>query len=562
MFAFTSTSSYSLEGHRRQSVQPYSVERKISKHVKLQALPVPSPAGILRSRTTLCAKAVQAPTSDLRSEPLVNPSPGLSNADLAPTLASGRIFSVWDLASLWIGIVVCIPTFMLAGSLIDIGMNWWQAIGTIGIANMLVLVPMILNGHPGTKYGVPFPVLARAAFGIRGAHLASLLRGLVGCGWFGIQTWVGGTAMQQIIDAVTGGAFSALAPAVIPVLGITVVEFLCFMMFWLMQMYILFNGMDAIRKVETYAAPFLIVTGVMLLVWAYYAAGGFHPMLNIPHQFGPGGAKEGQALYTFLCALTANFGYWATLSLNIPDFTRYCKSQKDQLLGQVLGLPTCMVLFAVIGVAVTSATVTIFGEPIADPTAILARIGGGAVKTLSLVVLLLATLSTNIAANIIAPTNALINFAPDKFDFSWGALATAGLAIAMMPWKLIASTGGFIFTWLLGYSALLGPIGGIMIADYFILRKTELDMQGLYQKDGPYWYSGGYNPAAMWSLLIGILPNIPGFLRAGGFVSHVPAIFEGIYSQAWLIGFLLAGFVYLRLMDGHESLRPQKKKSL
>ena len=471
-----------------------------------------------------------------------NPDPSLVNEDIRPVPEGERHWNVMSMASLWVGMVVCVPTYMLAAGLIQQGMSWSQAVLTVMLGNVIVLVPMVLNGHPGTKYGIPFPVLARASWGIQGAHVPSILRALVACGWFGIQTWIGGSAIYQLLNVITS---EGLAGDPLPFLGINVAQFMCFLAFWGIQVAIVYKGVESIRVLETLAAPFLILMGLALLAWAYIEAGGFGDMLSTPSQFDPGGPKEGQFWSIFFPSLTAMVGFWATLSLNIPDFTRYAKSQRDQILGQAIGLPTTMTLFAFIGVAVTSATVTIFGEPIWDPTVLLGKMGGGFAVVVSLFALSIATLSTNIAANVVSPANVFINVSPQRVSFRMGAMITAGIGVAIFPWKLIASTDGYIFTWLIGYSALLGPIGGILIADYFLLRKTELDIDGLYKAAGPYRYAGGFNPVAIIAFIIAVLPNIPGFLKAAGAIDTVAPIFESIYTYAWFVGFILAGLLYL-----------------
>jgi nucleobase:cation symporter-1, NCS1 family len=476
-----------------------------------------------------------------------NPDPGLINDDIRPTETSERTWTVGAMASLWVGMVVCVPTYMLAGSMISDGMNWWQAVGTVMLGNVIVLIPMIANGHPGTKYGIPFPVLARASWGIQGAHIPSVARALVACGWFGIQTWFGGFAIYQLLNVLTGGM---LEGGDLPILGINLGEFVCFLAFWGLQLVVVYNGVESIKLLEQYAAPFLIAMGLALLGWAYVKADGFGPMLSTESAFGEGGAKEGAFWSVFFPSLTAMVGFWATLSLNIPDFTRYAKSQRDQVMGQALGLPLTMTLFAFIGVAVTSATVVIFGEAIADPTVLLGKMGGGFAVVVSLFALSIATLSTNIAANVVSPANVFINLSPSKINFRIGGMITAGLGLAIFPWKLIESSGAYIFTWLIGYSALLGPIGGILIVDYFLVRKTEFDLDGLYRKDGPYWYSGGYNPVAIVAFAVAVLPNLPGFLAAAGAVDSVPAVFSNIYTYAWFVGFLLAGAIYYVGMQG------------
>ncbi|MFT4628835.1 MAG: NCS1 family nucleobase:cation symporter-1 [Myxococcota bacterium] len=484
-----------------------------------------------------------------------SPDPHLINDDIRPTTDAERHWSVLNMASLWIGMVVCVPTYTLAASLVQQGMNWWQAVLTIMIGNVIVLVPMVLNGHAGTKYGVPFPVLARASFGIRGAHIPSLLRALVACGWFGIQTWFGGFAIYQLLNALLG---DVLVGSDLPVLGINFGELACFLLFWAVQVYVIFRGVESIRLLETYAAPFLIAIGLLLLGWATVAAGGFGPMLDMPSAFDPGGPKEGQFLSVFFPSLTAMVGFWATLSLNIPDFTRYAKSQRDQVLGQAIGLPTTMTLFAFISVAVTAATTVIFAdpvtgvpaEPIWDPTILAGKIGGGFTVVLSLFALAVATMSTNIAANVVSPANAMINVSPSRVSFQLGGYITAGLGIAILPWKLIETTGGYIFTWLIGYSALLGPIGGILIADYFILRRTELDLDDLYRANGRYQYTNGFNLAAIIAFVLAVLPNLPGFLHQAGLIDSFPglATFDTIYTYAWFVGFFLALGLYLPLM--------------
>lgn len=481
---------------------------------------------------------------------LSNPDPSLINEDIRPSNAEERHWTVFNMASLWIGMVVCVPTYMMAASLIENGMSWSQAVLTVMLGNVIVLIPMLLNGHPGTKYGIPFPVLARASFGIWGAHIPSLLRALVACGWFGIQTWFGGFAIYQLLNIIFDGA---LAGADLPVLGISFGEFACFLLFWGIQIYIIKKGVETIRVLESVAAPFLVAMGLALLAWAYVKAGGFGTMMAQPSAFVEGGAKEGQFWKVFFPSLTAMVGFWATLSLNIPDFTRYAKSQRDQILGQSIGLPLFMTLFAFIGVAVTSATPVIFGEMIWDPTILLGRMGEAsegamAVFTvlLSLFVLSVATLSTNIAANVVSPANAIMNVKPEKLSFQMGGYITAAIGLVILPWKLIESAGAYIFTWLIGYSALLGPIGAILIVDYFLIRKTEFSLEELFQKQGRYWYNGGFNPVAVTAFVVAVLPNLPGFLHVAGAIDDgvIPVFWDELYTYAWFVGFAIAAVVY------------------
>jgi NCS1 family nucleobase:cation symporter-1 len=474
------------------------------------------------------------------------PDSKLYNADLAPVPPGRRTWGVASYAALWISMSACIPTYMLASSLIGGGMNWWQAIMTIFLGNLIVLIPMILNAHAGTRYGIPFPVFCRASFGTLGANVPALMRAFVACGWFGIQTWIGGNAIYKILAVF----FPSIAAADIPsALGITLAQFLCFLFFWGINMFVVYKGIDSIRILLNIKAPLLIALGLLLLWWAYRNAGGFGPILSQPSAFDPGQPKSGKFFAFFVPALTGMIGFWATLSLNIPDFSRYARSQRDQVLGQALGLPLTMALYAFIGVAVTSATTIIYGQTIWDPVDVLTRFKNPVVLVGAMLALCIATLATNIAANVVSPANDFSHLAPHRISFRMGGLITGLLGIVMMPWKLVADPSGYIFTWLVGYSALLGPIGGIMIADYFVWRRRELDVEDLYRADGQYRFSNGVNIVAMISLLVAILPNLPGFLVNVKLLdaANTPHFFVALYDYAWFVGFAIAFVVYLAL---------------
>ncbi len=468
------------------------------------------------------------------------PANGLSNADLAPVPPEQRTWNKWNIAALWVGMSVCIPTYMLASSLISGGMNWWQAVLTVFLGNLIVLIPMVLNAHAGTKYGIPFPVFARASFGVLGANIPAILRAIVACGWFGIQTWIGGWAIYKLALAFAPGLESA---PLLGFLGINAAQFACFLAFWALNVWIFWRGMESIRTVEDWGAPLLLVIGVALLGWAWAKAGGFGPMLSQPSKF----ATNADFWKFFVPGLTGMVGFWATLSLNIPDFTRLARSQKDQMIGQALGLNTTMPFYAFIGVAVTSATVVIFGETIWDPIELMARFDNVMLTLVAMFALTLATLTTNLAANVVSPAISFSNLAPHAISRRAGGIITGVIGILMMPWKLVADPSGYIFTWLIGYSALLGPIGGILIADYFFVRRTELVVADLYRHDGAYAYRGGFSLVAIVALVVGVLPNIPGFLGTIKAVEGVGPFWMNLYSYAWFTGFLLAGGIYLVL---------------
>jgi len=480
--------------------------------------------------------------------------PSLSNPDLIPTTAAQRTWRWWHFAALWVGMVMCIPAYTLAASLIESGMSWGQAVGTVFLGNLIVLVPMLLIGHAGAKYGIPYAVLARASFGTRGARLPALLRALVACGWYGIQTWFGGQMIYTLVGVLMGHPLSGDP---LPGLGINAAQLACFLAFWALQFWFVVHGIEAIRKLETWTAPLKIVICFVLLWWAWDKAGGFGPILDQPSQFVEGGQKAGQFAAVFWPSLTAMVGFWATLALNIPDFTRFAKTQRDQLVGQAIGLPLPMGLLAALAVFVTSATVVIYGKALWDPVDLAARMTGAAVL-IALIVLLIDTVSVNLAANLVGPAYDFSALAPGKVSYKLGGIITAGIAIAMMPWKILASTEGYIFTWLIGYSALLGPVAGILIVDYYLLRKTELVVEDLYREGGRYSYRGGWNMAAVIAFAVGVAPNIPGFLHAAfpAAFPEVGAAFKAVYTYAWFAGLALAAIVYGVLMAGKAQPQP------
>jgi nucleobase:cation symporter-1, NCS1 family len=470
----------------------------------------------------------------------------LINDDLAPVPPERRTWKLWNFVALWVSMAACIPTYMLASSLIGDGMNWSQAVFTIFLGNVIVLIPMILNAHAGTKYGIPFPVFCRAAFGPLGANVPALLRAFVACGWFGIQAWIGGNAIYQIL-AVFSPALSK--SPVLAALGISLPQLLCFLFFWGINMWVIHKGIHTIRLLLSIKAPLLIALGLVLLWWAYRAAGGFGPILSQPSAFADGQPKAGQFFTHFAPALTGMIGFWATLSLNIPDFSRYARTQRDQALGQAIGLPPTMALYSFIGVAVTSATTIIYGQTLWDPVDVLTRFTNPVVLVVAMVALCIATLATNIAANVVSPANDFAHLAPRSISFRTGGYITGFIGVVMMPWKLVADPNGYIFTWLVGYSALLGPIAGILIADYFVLRRTHLNLEALYDAHGEYRYTNGFSLAGLTALVLAVLPNLPGFFVQVKWLapSQVPAALVTSYSYAWFIGFAVAFAVYLAL---------------
>jgi nucleobase:cation symporter-1, NCS1 family len=465
----------------------------------------------------------------------------LYSEDLAPVASNQRTWTTWNYAALWISMSLCIPTYMLSSSLIEGGMNWWQAILTIFLGNTIVLIPMVLNGHAGAKYGIPFPVFARASFGTKGANIPALLRAIVACGWFGIQTWIGGFAIYQMMRLWIPTIETL--PQIFPDwFGLQTGPAICFFVFWLLNMYVVYLGVDSIRKLLVFKAIFLPVAALALLFWAISAAHGLGPILETKSKF----TNSVDFFHFFFPALTGMVGFWATLSLNIPDFTRYATSQKAQIKGQIYGLPTSMTLFAFVGVVVTSATAIVFGTTIWDPVVLAGKFDSKLLVSVAMIAVAISTLATNIAANIVSPANDFANLSPAKIDFRKGGYITGVIGILIFPWKLIADPTGYIFTWLVGYSSLLGPVGGIMIVDYYFIRKQTLIVDDLYNSKGIYSFSSGFNSKAILALLLGIIPNVPGFLLTIKLVDNTvfPEWISSLYSYAWFVGFGISGLIY------------------
>jgi NCS1 family nucleobase:cation symporter-1 len=466
----------------------------------------------------------------------------LFNRDLAPVKIADRNWTTYNYAALWISMAHCIPTYMLSSGLISAGMNWWQALITILLGNTIVLIPILLNSHPGTKYGIPFPVFARAAYGTYGSNLPALMRAIVACGWFGIQAWIGGEALNILLSRIPG--WNALLGGMIG--GHTWGEWVSFLLFWGLNIYIIYRGMDLLRKVENWAAPFVLVMTALLLGWAIWKAHGLGYLLTQQSKF----HSIWEFWPIFIPSLTGMIGFWATLSLNMPDFTRFGRSQREQAIGQIVALPTTMTVFAAMGVMITSAAVIIYphmkADELWDPMKLVGQFNQVAVVAISMFTVVVATLAVNIAANVVSPANDFANALPKLISFRTGGLITGILGIAMMPWKLLADPTGYIFTWLVGYSGGLGSIAGVLIVDYWLVRRKNLALGDLYRRRGDYSYLGGWNVRAVIATLLGCA------LAWSGPILHQLGMsnwfFDKLYDYAWFVGFGVAGLMHLILM--------------
>src|SRR4051812_14417958 len=476
---------------------------------------------------------------ELRSEALaeIERSP-LYNEDLAPVPVARRNWSTYNYAALWISMAHCIPTYLLASSLIASGMNWWEALITILLGNTIVLIPILLNSHPGTKYGIPFPVFARAAYGTFGSNIPALMRALVACGWFGIQAWIGGQALQTFFGSIVLGWQDILGG---PVNGHTPTEWISFLLFWGLNIFIIYRGMNLLRAVENWAAPFVLIMTAILLIWIVYEACGIGFLLHEPDKF----ATVGEFWKIFIPSLTAMIGFWATLSLNMPDFTRFGHSQREQIVGQTVALPTTMTLFAAMSIIITSAAVIVFPhmkqEDIWDPVKLVGQFSQPLVIAISMFTVVVATLAVNIAANVVSPANDFANAFPKWISFRTGGLITGIIGILIQPWRLLADPSGYIFGWLVGYSGGLGSIAGVLIADYWIVRRRNLALADLYRTRGAYT---GWNWRAVTATVLGC------FFAWIGLI--IPTL-RPLYDYAWFVGFGVAFFAHWLLI---KLLRP------
>ncbi|MGH3730582.1 MAG: NCS1 family nucleobase:cation symporter-1 [Micromonosporaceae bacterium] len=463
------------------------------------------------------------------------------NSELAPTPIERRNWTTYNYAALWIGMAFCIPSYLLASGLVSeqVGMNWLQAFLTITIANVVVLVPMLLNSHAGTKYGIPYPVFARAFFGIRGANLAALLRAFIGCGWFGIQTWIGGEATYAIVGSLAGDGWSKAAE----VAGQPWTLWLSFAVFWAVQIVIIWRGMETLKRFENWAAPLMIVGLLALLVYMLVKAGGLGPVLSQPSKLGWGL----EFWKVFAPSLMGMIAFWATLSLNMPDFTRFGAGQRKQAAGQILGLPTSMSALALLSILITSASAVVYGKPIWNPVELISGFSSPVAVLVGLFVLIIATISTNLAANVVSPSYDFSNALPKLISFRTGGLITGVIGIVIMPWELVTDPRIYIFAWLQFYGGVLAAVAGVLVAGYWMIARTRLELTDLYREDGRYWFSAGWNWNAIVATIVGAVLAVGG-AHSGPFpdAGLIPVL-KGLYAYSWVVGIVAAFFVYLAL---------------
>lgn len=462
------------------------------------------------------------------------------NEDIAPTKIPERNWNTWNIAALWVGMAICVPTYTLGGVLTAyFGLSVGEALWTVFLANVIVLIPLTLNAFPGTRYGIPFPVVLRSSFGLVGSNVPCLIRALIACGWFGIQTMFGGIAIHLLFSALFDG-WAALGGT-----G----EVLGFFLFWCLNVAVVIRGSNAIKYLETLAAPLLLLVGLGLIVWVWPHA-SISELLAVPANRPEGASAAGY----LMAGLTAMVGFWATLSLNIPDFSRYADSQRSQILGQIIGLPLTMFFFAALGVVMTAASAQLVGETISDPINLIGKISSPFWTVVAMLMIIIATVSTNTAANIVSPTNDFQNIAPKRINQTKGVLLTGLVGIVLMAWELLKKLGWIVSdvsveslysNWLLGYSSLLGPIAGIMIVDYFLIRRQRLDLEGLYRENGSYplWHMPGF-VAFLLPVALTIFSLVSGTL-------------SWFYNYGWFTGSVLGALVYFIAAQGSRTQSEQ-----
>ncbi len=450
------------------------------------------------------------------------------NDDLRPCTLAEHSWPGSKFAALWVGMCLCLPTYSLASGMIALGMNWWESVLTILIGSVTVMLAILLVSHAGTKFGIPYPVFARLWFGTRGAHLPALARAVIGAGWFGINSWFGGQALDAILSRV------------VPFWGGTAIHLgIAFAIFWAINVLVAMRGPQAIGRLAQFSAPTLALGAIALLIWALQSEHGFGPILAAPATI------HGPAFWAvFYPSVVGVIAFWATLALNIPDYTRYARTQRGQMLGQILSMPLTMAAFSFVGIAVTSTTVILYGKALWDPVDLIVTFPTPVVIIAGILVIL-SSVTINVGANVMAPARAFQNLWPQRIGFATGAVLTGLLSLAMQPWYVLSTFATYIFTWLGTYGAMLGSFDGIAIADYWLVRKTRLDLAQLYTPGGRYSYARGINVRAVIAVLVGWGLALLGLV--------VPPL-HFLWSGGWVFSLLGGLTAYWLLMRGEASV--------
>jgi nucleobase:cation symporter-1, NCS1 family len=457
-------------------------------------------------------------------------SPRLYNEDLAPT--TERTWGTYSLFAMWMSDVHSIGGYTFAAGLFVLGLLAWQVFVALVVGIVIVFFLMNLTGFAGQRTGAPFPVIARISFGVFGANLPALIRAIIAIAWYGIQTWLASVAVVVLALSLwpglkpwTEGGFLGLSP-----LG-----WAAFAVMWVLQLMVIRRGMETVRRFQDWAGPAIWVVMFVLAIWIVVKAGsGFS--LNLSTQHLSGAAAAG----AFVSAVALTVTYFSTLLLNFCDFARFAPDRRTVVRGNFLGLPVNFLAFAVVTVAVTAGSVAVFGKALTDPVEIVAQIGNLWVTLIGAITFIIATIGINVVANFVSASYDLSNVAPKYIDFRRGGLISAVAAVVILPWQLYNSPVAINY-FLGGLGALLGPLFGIIFADYFLLRKQRVLVEQLYSEnpDGPHWYRGGWNPKALAAFVPSALICL---------VLALVPVFSAVASYSWFVGVVLGGAIYLGIV--------------
>ena len=488
------------------------------------------------------------------------------NDDLAPSSISERSWTTYSITMLWVGMAICIPSLALASGLIGMGVSPWLSVLNVALGNIIILIPIQLNSQIGTKYGIPFPLFARMTFGTIGAQVPAILRAITACGWTSVQAWVGGGAVGAMIGCFVPKFADQNWTINLPSWGgmqeAGASQFWGYVIFMIFVAWVAYNGIDQIKWVQNIGSPILIVVMIALLIWSYSIVPGdvsFLGVMSQPNDYALIDQNGGFAV-VYLTGLMGNIAFWATMALNIPDFSRYVKTQKDQFRGQLYGMPLPMAGCAFIGAYFSQATKLAYGEAMFDPTGVFYHLENKILIFIAAIGVIAATITTCVAANVVAPANGFSNVAPTKISYKKGVIIAVFIAFFILQAWWIYGSGGAYFTWMNAYGTILAPIAAIFIADYFVCKKKRTDVASLFKgKDGRYWYSGGWNWAALIAWFISfILPLMTYFGVQGSFWTFINSI---NYIWSFVLGFVIYVLLMKTSLAGNSYVTEEEHES-
>lgn len=482
--------------------------------------------------------------SDLKIQQI---DPSLYNDDLAPIPHSKRTWGWFEIFNVWSNDIQSLFGYTLAASLfLTYGLNGWAVMAAIILAGVIVMFLVNLSGKPSVKYGVPFPVLSRASMGVRGANFPALLRGIVGIFWYGVQTYFASTAVTLLITAFFGGGDGATF------LGLTAVAWLSFVIVWVFQIAIFWSGIGFIQRFLNLAGPlvYVVMVALMIIVWT---KAGDQLLPAVSSIFSSSGDQAVNPVSAFLAIVGTMVAYFAAVVINFGDFTRFVRSEREMKLGNLLGLPLNVAFFSFIALIITAGTIVLFGEPLTNPTEIVERVDSVVLTIVAALTFFAATVGINLVANFIPPAYDLANLFPSRVSFKMGGLITAVIAffVGALWISVISQIGVPGFVNALG--AILAPFYGIIIVDYYLIKRQSLDMEQLFSSnaDGAYHYTKGWNIKALIAFGLAALFSISTIL--------VPALSD-LGGYGWLLGAALGGVFYRLLMPGKASLAAAQTK--